>query len=29
VAGGLAVPSMALINDVAYRSAYRKLALAP
>jgi Zn finger protein HypA/HybF involved in hydrogenase expression len=29
VAGGLAVPSMALINYVAYRSAYRKLALGP
>jgi hypothetical protein len=29
VAGGLAVPSMALINYVAYRSAYRKLALVP
>ena len=27
VAGGLAVPAMALINYVAYRSAYRKLAL--
>ncbi len=27
VAGGLAVPSMALINYVAYRSAYRRLAL--
>ena len=29
VAGGLAVPSMALITYVAYRSAYRKLALVP
>lgn len=28
VAGGLAVPAMALINYVAYRSAYRRLALA-
>jgi hypothetical protein len=28
VAGGFVVPSMALINYVAYRSAYRKLALA-
>jgi hypothetical protein len=27
VAGELAVPSMALVNYVAYRSAYRKLAL--
>ena len=27
VAGGLAVPAMALINYVAYRSAYRSLAL--
>jgi hypothetical protein len=27
VAGGLIVPAMALINFVAYRSAYRKLAL--
>jgi hypothetical protein len=27
VAGGIAVPSMALTNYVAYRSAYRKLAL--
>jgi hypothetical protein len=27
VAGGFAVPAMALINYVAYRSAYRKLAL--
>jgi hypothetical protein len=27
VAGGLAIPAMALINYVAYRSAYRKLAL--
>ena len=29
VAGGLALPSMALINYTAYRAAYRKLALAP
>jgi hypothetical protein len=29
VAGGLAVPAMALVNCVAYRSAYRWLALAP
>jgi hypothetical protein len=29
VAGGLAVPAMALVNFVAYRSAYRGLALAP
>jgi hypothetical protein len=28
VIGGLVVPSMALINYVAYRSAYRKLAVA-
>ena len=27
VRGGLAVPSMALINYVVYRSAYRKLVL--
>jgi hypothetical protein len=27
VAGGMAVPSMALICDVDYRTAYRKLAL--
>jgi hypothetical protein len=29
IAGGLAVPSMALIQYAAYRGAYRKLALAP
>ena len=29
VAGGLALPAMALINYAAYRTAYRRLALAP
>ena len=29
VAGGLAIPSMALINYVAYRNAFKTLALAP